>query len=160
MKEWRGVNHRTYITLIVALLVLVVALGLGGYAPWATLVLEMGASALILWCLVDILWGTRPDERAFHVEVLDLVFRDDVTPLDEVDEDVTDNSTVDLVVSVDPATGKRRRRKKSDRHALTVVLGDSSTSWASCWLISSTGVQGSRSSPTRLRWLRVWMEFP
>jgi O-antigen ligase len=55
-------------SLAIALLVLVVALGLGGYAPWATLVLEMGASALILWCLVDILWGTRPEERAFHVE--------------------------------------------------------------------------------------------
>ena len=54
--------------LAIALLIVVVALGLGGYSPWATLVLEVGASALFLWCLVDILWGTRPEERAFNVQ--------------------------------------------------------------------------------------------
>ena len=55
-------------SLAIALLIVVVTLGLGGYSPWATLVLEMGASALFLWCLVDILWRTRPEDRAFHVK--------------------------------------------------------------------------------------------
>lgn len=52
----------------VALLIVVVALARGGYWPWGMLVLELGAVGLLLWAVAEVLWGTRPEERAVYLE--------------------------------------------------------------------------------------------
>ena len=52
----------------VALLVVAVALGWGGYLPWAMLTLELGAAVLLSWVLVEVLWKTGPEERARYLE--------------------------------------------------------------------------------------------
>ncbi len=44
------------------LLLAIVALGRGGYEPWATLALELGAVGLFAWLLLD-LWRDDPEER-------------------------------------------------------------------------------------------------
>ena len=49
--------------ILIALLILVVALGRGGYHPWATLVLELGAAGLLLWIFFDVLRKTSPEKR-------------------------------------------------------------------------------------------------
>jgi len=49
--------------LLLVLLVFVVAFGRGGYHPWATLVLELGAAGFALWVVFDILWKTSPEKR-------------------------------------------------------------------------------------------------
>lgn len=46
-----------------AALVAVVAWGIGGYAPWAGLALELGAFALFAWLVVAVLLGTTPEAR-------------------------------------------------------------------------------------------------
>ena len=48
---------------IVGLLV-VTSLGWGGHSPWAMLVLELGAFALLLSALFEVLWGTSREVRA------------------------------------------------------------------------------------------------
>ena len=53
---------------VIVLLVVVVALGRGGYDPWAMLVLELGAAGIVLWLMVEVLWGTRSEERALYLE--------------------------------------------------------------------------------------------
>ena len=52
----------------VALLIVVVALARGGYYYWGIVALELGAVGLLLWTVVDILWGTRPEEREIYLE--------------------------------------------------------------------------------------------
>ena len=47
---------------VVVLLIAVVAFGRGGYEPWATLALELGAVALFSWLLFD-LWRSDPEAR-------------------------------------------------------------------------------------------------
>ena len=54
--------------IFIALLILVVALGRGGYHPWATLVLELGAAGLLLWLVFDVLRKTSPEERKRLIE--------------------------------------------------------------------------------------------
>jgi len=49
--------------ILVALMILVVALGRGGYHPWATLVLELGAAGLLLGVVFDVLRKTSPERR-------------------------------------------------------------------------------------------------
>jgi O-antigen ligase len=50
------------------LLVVVVAVGLGGYAPWSELALELGAAGLFFGLTWHILWRTSRDERARHLD--------------------------------------------------------------------------------------------
>jgi O-antigen ligase len=47
---------------LLVVLIAVVAFGRGGYEPWATLVLELGAAAFFSWFLID-LWRDDPEER-------------------------------------------------------------------------------------------------
>jgi len=54
--------------IFIALLILVVALGRGGYHPWATLVLELGAVVLLLWIVFDVLGKTSPEKRRSLIE--------------------------------------------------------------------------------------------
>ena len=54
--------------LLLVLLVVTVALGRGGYDPWAMLTLEVGAAGLFLWLVLGVLWGTRPETRANLIE--------------------------------------------------------------------------------------------
>ena len=49
--------------LLLVLLIMIVALGRGGYDPWASLVLELGAVGLALWLVFDVLRHTGPAER-------------------------------------------------------------------------------------------------
>ena len=49
-----------------ALLVTIVALARGGYAAWGILALELGAAALLLWVVVEVLWGTSSRERQHY----------------------------------------------------------------------------------------------
>ena len=49
-----------------ALLVTTVALARGGYAAWGILALELGAVALLLWVVVEVLWGTSSAERQHY----------------------------------------------------------------------------------------------
>ena len=44
-------------------LLLAVALGQGGYAPWATFALELGTVSLALWVVLEVLWSSRPADR-------------------------------------------------------------------------------------------------
>lgn len=44
-------------------LLAVTALGRGGYAPWGTLVLEMGAAVGILWLVVENLWSPNAERE-------------------------------------------------------------------------------------------------
>ena len=48
----------------VAVVIVVVALARGGYYHWGMLALELGAVGLLLWAVAEILWGTKPKERA------------------------------------------------------------------------------------------------
>ena len=48
---------------LLVLLIMIVALGRGGYDPWATLVLELGAAGFALWLVLDVLNKTGPEER-------------------------------------------------------------------------------------------------
>lgn len=50
------------------LLIVVVAVGLGGYAPWSELALELGAAGLFCGLAYDVLWGTSSEERRRHLE--------------------------------------------------------------------------------------------
>jgi len=52
----------------VVLLITIVALGRGGYSPWGSLALELGAIGLLSWILLKALWRTPPGERARLVE--------------------------------------------------------------------------------------------
>ncbi|MGH9463014.1 MAG: hypothetical protein ACRD1X_17530, partial [Vicinamibacteria bacterium] len=54
--------------ILIALLILVVAVGRGGYHPWATLVLELGAAGLLLWIVFDVLRKTSPEKRRRLIE--------------------------------------------------------------------------------------------
>ncbi len=54
---------------VVVLLIVAVALGRGGYSRWATLALELGALGLLAQVLLQVLWRTRPAERAREVVV-------------------------------------------------------------------------------------------
>ena len=53
---------------LLALLILVVALGRGGYHPWAMLVLELGAAGFLLWIVFDVLRRTSPEIRRRLIE--------------------------------------------------------------------------------------------
>ena len=48
---------------LLVLLIMIVALGRGGYDPWATLVLELGAVGFALWLVLDVIKRTGPAER-------------------------------------------------------------------------------------------------
>ncbi len=50
------------------LLIAIVALGRGGYSPWGSLALELGAMGLLFWILLGALWTTPPGERALLLE--------------------------------------------------------------------------------------------
>jgi len=52
----------------ILVLLLVVALGRGGYAPWGGLVLEVGTALLLLWTFRQIVRETSPEARARHIE--------------------------------------------------------------------------------------------
>lgn len=49
-----------------SVLLAVVALGRGGYAPWGTLVLEIGAAVGVLWLVVDNLWRSSAERERRH----------------------------------------------------------------------------------------------
>ena len=51
-------------TLVLALLVVIVTLGRGGYAPWATLALELGAAACVLTLTLRTLFATKDEASA------------------------------------------------------------------------------------------------
>ncbi len=53
---------------VIVLWLVCVTLGWGGYAPWATLLLELGAGSLLSWVLLRVLWSTKPEERARNLE--------------------------------------------------------------------------------------------
>lgn len=57
----------TFAPYAIAGLVAVVAWGLGGYEPWAGLVLELGALGLTGWLLAGILFGTSREQRLLHL---------------------------------------------------------------------------------------------
>lgn len=87
----------------------------------------------------------RDDQRAFTIEVLDRVFRDDVRPVERLDDDALDEDQMVVVVGVDPAGGKKKRRGKGDRTALVVDLYDydsglERTLWATSgrWVVNRT----------------------
>jgi len=50
------------------ILVIVVAVALGGYAPWGELALELGAAGLFCGLVCHILWGTSREERRRHLQ--------------------------------------------------------------------------------------------
>ena len=50
----------------VVALIVTVALARGGYSASGMLVFELGAFALLLWAVVETLWGTSSEERAYH----------------------------------------------------------------------------------------------
>ena len=50
----------------VVALIVAVALARGGYSASGMLVFELGAFALLLWAVVETLWGTSSEERAYH----------------------------------------------------------------------------------------------
>lgn len=52
--------------LAVVLLVVTIALARGGYAAWGILALELGAVGLLLWAVVEVLFGTSEAERAHY----------------------------------------------------------------------------------------------
>lgn len=47
-------------------LLAVTALGRGGYAPWGTLVLEIGAAVGVLWIVVENLWSSNAERERRH----------------------------------------------------------------------------------------------
>lgn len=51
-----------------ALVVLVatIALARGGYWAWGILLLELGAAALVVWMVIEVLWGTSDEEREHY----------------------------------------------------------------------------------------------
>ncbi len=53
----------------IAGLLAVVAWGVGGYEPWAGLVLELGALALAGWLFTAILFGTSREDRLRHLRI-------------------------------------------------------------------------------------------
>lgn len=52
-----------------ALYILGVALGRGGYAPWASLLFQAGAAGLLLWTVAGIVWETSARERERNREL-------------------------------------------------------------------------------------------
>ena len=54
--------------LLLVLLIMLVALGRGGYDPWATLALELGAVAFALWIVLDVLRNIGSAERGRILE--------------------------------------------------------------------------------------------
>ncbi len=51
-------------TLVLTLLVVIVTLGRGGYAPWATLILELGAAACVLTLTLRTLFASKDEASA------------------------------------------------------------------------------------------------
>ena len=50
----------------IVLLVVTIALARGGYAAWGILALELGALGLLVWVVVEVLFGTSDAERAHY----------------------------------------------------------------------------------------------